>query len=127
MQMVRSEGYMQFSEIKMKAMKNEADVKENVKRIFRAFAPDVWWFMPVASGYGVQGVPDFIACVHGWFFGIETKFGDNKPSVHQRIQADNIDRAHGYIMYCYETDLEKVFNSVQEAVAVGRAMIALEQ
>lgn len=117
---------MQFSEIKLKAMKNEADVKENVKRILNAFGEDVWWFMPVANGFGKQGVPDFIACTHGWFFGIETKFGSNKPSAHQNMQLDAIMKASGYSAVIWETDLEFLFNRVNEAVAVGRAMVALE-
>jgi hypothetical protein len=29
--------------------------------------------MPVQSGYGVHGIPDFIVCWHGWFIAIECK------------------------------------------------------
>ena len=48
-----------------KIMRNERDVKENVKRVLRAAQPTCWWFMPVASGYGRAGIPDFVGCVNG--------------------------------------------------------------
>ena len=61
--------------------KNERDVKAEVKRILDSL--DIWWYMPVQTGYGVRGIPDFVCCVRGTFVGIETKFGKNKLSAWQ--------------------------------------------
>lgn len=75
-------------------MKKEADVKAAIKKIL-ASLPNCWWYMPVQTGYGVRGVPDFIICLSGHFIGLETKFGGNTLSPHQQIQRDKIVRAYG--------------------------------
>ena len=63
--------------------KPEAKVKQHVKAMLSDM--NAWWYMPVQSGRGEHGVPDFVACVpteitqemvgnkFGMFFGIETK------------------------------------------------------
>lgn len=74
-------------------MKNEADVKDEVKKVLKSLG--AWWFMPVQTGYGVQGIPDFIVCLNGEFVAIETKFGYNKPTAHQAMQLKKIQEAKG--------------------------------
>lgn len=74
-------------------MKNEADVKDEVKKVLKSLG--AWWFMPVQTGYGVQGIPDFIVCLNGKFLAIETKFGNNKTTAHQEMQMKKIDAANG--------------------------------
>jgi hypothetical protein len=74
-------------------MKNEADVKDEVKKVLKTLG--AWWFMPVQTGYGVQGIPDFIVCLNGKFIAIETKFGNNKLTTHQERQLKNIEAAKG--------------------------------
>lgn len=79
----------------MREMKKEADVKEAVKEILRSYEPHVWWYMPVQNGFGVRGIPDFIACVNGKLLAIETKFGRNPLSEWQKVQIDKIRGAGG--------------------------------
>jgi hypothetical protein len=50
----------------------EAKVKLTIKHYLRSLDA-CWWFMPAAHGYGVNGIPDFIGCYRGVFFGIEAK------------------------------------------------------
>ena len=73
-------------------MRNESDVKKRVKQILKELG--AWWYMPVPTGYGVQGIPDFIVCYKGLFIAIETKYGKNKCSKWQAIRLDEI-RDHG--------------------------------
>lgn len=75
-------------------MKKEADVKAEVKKILKRLG--IWYFMPVPTGYGVQGIPDFICCADGVFVAIETKFGSNKPTKWQQIRLAEIGMAGGF-------------------------------
>lgn len=88
-------------------MKNERDVKAEVKKLLKAHG--AWFFMPSMNGYGRSGVPDFIGCSRsGRFFAIETKFGKNKLSVGQEVELENIRMCDGETFVCYETDLERL-------------------
>jgi hypothetical protein len=49
----------------------EGRVKALVKKFLKA--EGAWFFMPVPNGFGVAGIPDFVGCYKGKFFGIETK------------------------------------------------------
>lgn len=87
-------------------MRIEADVKKRVKEILKEHG--AWWFMPVQSGYGVAGVPDFLICYKGQMLAIETKFGGNRPTPLQRRQLDNIEAAGGRTVVVDETNVESV-------------------
>ncbi len=52
-------------------MTPEGRVKADVKKYLasRGF----WWTMPMGTGYGRSGVPDFLVCANGRFVAIETK------------------------------------------------------
>ena len=63
-------------------MKNEGDVKKIVKKVL-SDQPNCWWFMPPANGYGRSGIPDFVGCVNGHAFAVETKFGRGTTTAHQ--------------------------------------------
>jgi len=73
-----------------KTMKKEADVKAEVKTVLKSYGNRIWWFMPVPTGFGVQGVPDFICSFAGRFVAIETKFGSNGLSAMQVLQMNRI-------------------------------------
>ena len=47
-----------------------------VKRDIKAHLSGIdscWFFMPVPTGFGVRGIPDFVGCYRGRFFAIEAK------------------------------------------------------
>ncbi len=52
-------------------MTPEGRVKRDVKKYLTNIG--AWFCMPATGGYGSSGVPDFLVCWHGRFFGIETK------------------------------------------------------
>ncbi len=60
----------------------EKDVKRRVKQLLDKHK---WfWWMPAANGFGTIGVADFNALRGAVFLAIETKFGSNKCTEHQK-------------------------------------------
>lgn len=58
--------------------------------------------------YTRAGVPDLIACVNGWFVGIEVKSSAGKPS---EIQLENIDEIHqckGFAVVVHPDEFEQL-------------------
>lgn len=84
-------------------MKREADVKRRVKQLLDE--RNIWWMMHVPMGMGVQGIPDFLCCVHGKFVAIETKFGGGKLTAWQERQLDLIEKAGGAVLVVTERNL----------------------
>ena len=72
---------------------NEAEVKKQVKKILKAHG-GVYYHMPVLMGYGTPSL-DFICCVNGLFFAIETKAPGKKPTARQNLTIKEIEDAGG--------------------------------
>jgi len=82
----------------------EAKVKAKIKAILKEH--DVYYAMPIGTGYGNSGVPDFLCCVNGWFIAIEAKAGNNRPTALQEKNMADIDRAGGFSVVIYEDNLK---------------------
>lgn len=74
--------------------KREADVKKQVKKLLDKHG--YFWWSPPANGFGKIGVSDINAIKNGVFIAIETKFGSNKPTLHQKAFLDSIRAEKGY-------------------------------
>jgi hypothetical protein len=75
-------------------MTPEGKVKEAVKKVLNKHG--VWYFMPMQNGFGVVGIPDFICCIDGLFFTVETKAPgkrDNTTPNQQRVMREILE--HG--------------------------------
>jgi hypothetical protein len=72
----------------------EGRVKQDVKKLL--VARDIWFYMPVQTGYGVGGIPDFICCWKGLFIAVECKAPgrENTTTPAQRQRITEI-REHG--------------------------------
>lgn len=89
------------------ARKPEARVKTWLKRVLHKLWPDHWYFMPVQSGRGKHGIPDYIGCIPlviqerhvgmriGVFVAIETKAEGNFATPLQVEQISQIRKAGG--------------------------------
>lgn len=53
------------------ALTPEGRVKKAVKDLLKSLG--IWYYMPMQTGYGVVGIPDFICCWNGGFIAVETK------------------------------------------------------
>ena len=65
----------------------ESKVKASVKKILED--RNAYYVMPVTSGYGNSGAPDFLVCYRGKFIGIECKAVQGKVTA---LQQDNLNR-----------------------------------
>lgn len=95
-------------------MTPEAAVKLKVKKILQL--NKIYYFMPAANGYGRVGIPDFIACVDGFFLAVECKAGKNKPTALQQMELKAITEAKGVALVINEdnlSDLSKVIDGLR--------------
>lgn len=91
----------------------EGKVKKRIKEILNAHAPDVWYTMPIGTGYGRSGVPDFIGVSNGQFFAIEAKSGKNQPTALQLLTIDKIHEAGGWALVVNEDNIDDVKSLLQ--------------
>lgn len=73
----------------------EAKVKRKVSDLLRS-TPHCYYFMPVPSGFG-ESTLDYIGCLHGRFFSIETKAPGKKPTDRQKTIISAMQRAGGAV------------------------------
>jgi hypothetical protein len=72
----------------------ESKVKKEVKRILDAYAPLVFYRMPVINGMGRPGL-DFYGCCCGLHFEIETKANGKDLTARQAMTAGEVEAAFG--------------------------------
>lgn len=82
----------------------EAKVKAKIKKILDEH--EVYYAMPVGSGYGRSGVPDFLCCVEGKFLAIEAKATDkDKPTALQVREMKRIEMSGGLAVVIHEGNI----------------------
>lgn len=86
----------------------EADLKDKVKK-YLSNIPECWFYMPVPMGYGIRGIPDFVGCFQGLFFGIETKAPKGKETPWQALVREKIFGAGGNSIVAYDLEEVKAF------------------
>ncbi len=84
----------------------EAKVKAKIKAILKEHG--VYYAMPIGSGYGNSGVPDFLCCVNGHFFAIEAKAGKGVATALQLKNLKQIVEANGLAMVVREDNIDKL-------------------
>ena len=73
----------------------EGAIKAKIKAWFKARG--IWYCMPMGTGFGNSGVPDFICCWNGKFLAVEAKAPGKRSNttVMQDNQIMGIHRANG--------------------------------
>jgi hypothetical protein len=89
----------------------EAKVKAKIKAILKEH--NTYFAMPIGTGLGNSGVPDFLVCHNGYFLGIEAKAGRGVPTALQEKNLREIDKAGGWTLVINEESLE---NKILEAI-----------
>ena len=82
----------------------EAKVKAKIKAILKAH--NAYYAMPIGSGYGNSGVPDFLVCLNGEFLAIEAKAGKGVPTALQLKNLREIEAAGGRTLIINEESLK---------------------
>lgn len=91
---------------KQKIYRKEADVKAEVKSVLKD-SRVAWWFMPPANGYGRSGIPDFVGCVRGCMFAIETKFGRGTTTANQEREIFGLRTAGAQVWIVNEHNIDQ--------------------
>jgi len=85
----------------------EGKVKDKIKALLKAYG--AYYAMPIGSAYGKQGVPDFLACCHGQFIGIEAKADATKqPTKLQQRNLQCIKDSWGIALVIHDGNLEQL-------------------
>ena len=80
-------------------MTPEGRVKKRLKEMFAKFEPELYYFMPVQTGYGSDGL-DFHCSYLGRAFVVETKAPGEKLTPRQRNTKTRIERSHTPVFVC---------------------------
>ena len=84
----------------------EAKVKKQIRAILDGYG--AYYAMPIGSGYGNSGVPDFLVCYKGWFIGIEAKAGQGKVTALQEFNLNKIAKAGGVTLVINEVNMMRI-------------------
>lgn len=90
----------------------ESKVKDKIKKILKEHS--VYYAMPMGTGYGNSGVPDFLCCVNGGFLAIEAKAGKGETTALQDKNLKEINAAGGYTLVIRETNIDYLKEVIQE-------------
>ena len=84
----------------------EAKVKKQIRKILDTTR--TYYAMPIGTGYGSSGVPDFLACHEGHFIGIEAKAGKGKTTALQEDNMRRIRESGGTTLVINENNLNEL-------------------
>jgi len=90
----------------------EALVKKHIRKILDAAG--VYYAMPIGTGYGNSGVPDFLCCINGYFVGIEAKAGKGKTTALQDHNIQRIWESGGRALVINETNYPQLIELINK-------------
>ena len=84
----------------------EVKVKKAIKKMLDDAG--AYYAMPIGTGFGNSGVPDFLICSGGRFIAVEAKAGDNKPTALQDSHLQKIRSRGGIALVINETNMHEL-------------------
>ena len=88
----------------------ESKVKAKIKAILKEHG--VYYAMPIGTGYGNAGVPDFLCCINGRFVAIEAKANGGKTTALQDKNLRDIGLAGGMTFVINEDNIEALLGYI---------------
>ena len=82
-----------------------------------------------ANGFTKRGVPDILACINGYFVGIEVKSDDGKPTDIQLHNVDQIRKSGGYAWVVYPSGWDKckqLINRILDGKSIKESGVILK-
>ena len=96
----------------------EAKVKAKIKVVLKTY--DIYYAMPIGTGYGSSGVPDFLCCVRGRFFAIEAKAGKGKTTALQDKNIKQVIASGGIALVVNEDNIEELEFVIKHVLRGGK-------
>lgn len=93
----------------------ESKVKAKIKKILDKYG--VYYAMPIGSGYGNAGVPDFLCCANGRFLGVEAKAEKGRATALQEKHLRVIKEGGGHSMIVREDNLSELEDLLKQLCA----------
>ncbi len=84
----------------------ESAVKQKIKKMLDDAG--AYYAMPIGTGYGNSGVPDFLICSGGRFIAVEAKAGNNQPTALQDSHLQKIRAKGGIALVIRETNMHEL-------------------
>jgi len=91
----------------------EGKIKTKIKKVLDKLG--AYYTMPATGGYGSSGVPDFVGCIEGRFFGIEAKAGNNQPTALQLSHLKRIAEAGGMALVVNDGNVDNLEGLINES------------
>jgi hypothetical protein len=85
-------------------MTPEGKVKDKIKKLLKTHG--AYFAMPIGTGFGNAGVPDFLVCLNGEFLAIEAKAGKGRTTALQKKAIAEIEAAGGRTLVINEDNFE---------------------
>jgi len=90
----------------------EGKIKAKVKNILDSLK--AYYCMPMGTGYGNAGVPDFFVCLEGQFVAIECKANGNLPTALQMHNLMQIRKAGGIGLVVNEDNIHDLKKTLED-------------
>lgn len=84
----------------------ESRVKAKIKDLLKQHG--IYYAMPIGTGYGNSGVPDFLCCVQGHFLAIEAKAGKGTTTALQEKHLSMIGAQGGTALVINEANMSEL-------------------
>lgn len=103
---------------KLSAKTSEGKVKVHVREVLDTYGTQCWYFMPMTRGYSRSGVPDFVGCICGKMFSIETKsiHSSHKVTALQQLELGKIKTAGGLALVIDENNINTLRSVLDEYI-----------